>query len=199
MDGTSKIGVDYRPDIDGLRAIAVISVVCFHAKYPLFKGGFVGVDVFFVISGYLISRLILSQETVDFVFLKQFYERRIRRLLPPIIPVLLVTSALAYSQLNPDTTREYIKSLVAFLLFSSNWYFLSISGYFDGASDLKPLLHTWSLSVEEQFYILFPISILLIKRFNESALPRFIFFVFVVSLTFNIYLVSMNDFNGAFY
>jgi len=191
-----KIKADYRPDIDGLRAIAVISVVFFHAKYPLFKGGFVGVDVFFVISGYL---MILSQETVDFAFLKKFYERRIRRLLPPIIPVLLVTSALAYSQLNPDATREYIKSLVAFLFFSSNWYFLSISGYFDGASDLKPLLHTWSLSVEEQFYILFPVSILLIKRFNESALPRFILFVFVTSLAFNIYLVSIKDLNGAVY
>jgi len=141
----------------------------------LFKGGFVGVDVFFVISGYLITSLILSQQTVDFAFLKKFYERRIRRLLPPIIPVLLVTSALAFSQLNPDAMREYIKSLVAFLFFSSNWYFLNISGYFDGASHLKPLLHTWSLSVEEQFYILFPVSILLIKRFNESALPRVIF------------------------
>jgi peptidoglycan/LPS O-acetylase OafA/YrhL len=193
------IKVDYRPDIDGLRAIAVISVVFFHANFPLFKGGFVGVDVFFVISGYLITSLILSEETVDFAFLKKFYERRIRRLLPPIIPVLLVTSALAYSQLNPDAMREYIKSLVAFLFFSSNWYFLNISGYFDGASHLKPLLHTWSLSVEEQFYILFPVSILLIKRFNKSAVPRFIFFVFVISLAFNIYLVSIKDLNGAFY
>jgi SGNH domain (fused to AT3 domains)/Acyltransferase family len=104
-----------------------------------------------------------------------------------------------YRRVSADAMREYIKSLVAFLFFSSNWYFLNISGYFDGASHLKPLLHTWSLSVEEQFYILFPVSILLIKRFNESALPRFILFVFVISLASNIYLVWIKDLNGAFY
>ena len=189
----------YRPDIDGLRAIAVLSVVLFHAQISFAKGGFVGVDVFFVISGYLITGLILSRKTLDVAFLKQFYERRIRRLLPPVIPVLLVTSALAYSQLTLDAMREYINSLVAFQIFSSNWYFLYISGYFDGPSHLKPLLHTWSLSIEEQFYIFFPVSILLLKRLNEALIPRFIFALFAMSLAFNIYLLSVHDLNAAFY
>ena len=188
-----------RPDIDGLRAIAVLSVVFFHAKLPLFAGGFVGVDVFFVISGYLITSLILSRQTVDIAFLKTFYERRVRRLLPTLIPVLLFTSALAYWRLPPDAMREYINSLIAFLFFSSNWYFLHISGYFDGPSELKPLLHTWSLSVEEQFYITYPLAILLMKRFRQEALPRFIVAVCVGSIAVNLYLVASNNLNAAFY
>ena len=195
----SKFRSNYRPDIDGLRAIAVLSVVFFHAKYSLFSGGFVGVDVFFVLSGYLITGMIREAEVIDFHFLKQFYERRIRRLLPPAIPVLLVASALGYLLLSLDAMQEYAKSLVSFLFFASNWFFLDISGYFDGPSHLKPLLHTWSLSVEEQFYILFPISVLLLQRLNKSALPSFIFVVFVISLIYNISLVSTKELNSAFF
>ena len=95
--------------------------------------------------------------------------------------------------------QEYAKSLVSFLFFASNWFFLDISGYFDGPSHLKPLLHTWSLSVEEQFYVLFPISVLLLQRLNKSALPSFIFVVFVISLIYNISLVSTKELNSAFF
>lgn len=191
--------LEYRADVDGLRAIAVLSVILFHAQYSLFAGGFVGVDVFFVISGYLITSIILKQDDTAGSFLKKFYEGRIRRLLPPVIPVLLVTSAFAYSLLSLEAMEEYTKSLVAFLMFISNWFFWDVAGYFDGPSHLKPLLHTWSLSVEEQFYIFFPVIALLLKRYHKSLLPAFILAVFIGSLSYNIYLVWNNDLNSAFF
>ena len=157
----------YRPDIDGLRAVAVVPVVLFHAGLG-FPGGFVGVDVFFVISGFLITSIIAREiEDRDFSILR-FYERRIRRILPALFFMLLVTTVAATALLIPVHLDEYGKSLAATALFLSNAYFYSTEGYFTEAAELKPLLHTWSLAVEEQYYIIFPPLLLLLYR----MLPR---------------------------
>ncbi len=155
----------YRPDIDGLRAIAVVAVVLFHADFSLFSGGFIGVDVFFVISGYLITSLIAKEIKENRFSLIGFYERRARRILPALFAVILVSFAIAPIALSPDRFAEFGESAVAATLFSSNFLFWQQAGYFDAPADFKPLLHTWSLAVEEQFYIFFPLALLLIARF----------------------------------
>ena len=154
--------MNYRREIDGLRALAVIPVILFHAGLQTFSGGFVGVDIFFVISGYLITTLLLSDlETGQFSILN-FYERRIRRILPALFLVMLVCLPLAWLWLLPNHMKDFSKSLIAVSLFSSNFLFWSQSGYFDAAAELKPLLHTWSLGVEEQYYLFFPVFLLVL-------------------------------------
>jgi peptidoglycan/LPS O-acetylase OafA/YrhL len=161
--------VIYRREIDGLRAVAVVPVVLFHAGYEAFSGGYVGVDVFFVISGYLITSLILQeQEAGDFTFLK-FYERRARRILPALFVILGVTSILAVLLFLPDDLREFGQSLVSVTTFLSNIYFLRESGYFETAAELKPLLHTWSLAIEEQYYLVFPPLLLLALKLSRRV------------------------------
>lgn len=149
----------YRPDIDGLRAIAIISVVVFHAFPDLAPGGFVGVDIFFVISGYLISKIIMNQTANGSFSFLNFYGRRIRRIFPALIIVLLVTLAAGNTALLKPEFDQLTKHIVASTFFAQNFSLLAEAGYFDRASDMKPLLHLWSLSVEEQFYILFPILV----------------------------------------
>jgi len=156
--------VRYRPEIDGLRAIAVLSVVAYHLQPDLLPGGFVGVDVFFVISGYLICRNILSAVEQDKFTLGSFYSGRIRRLYPSYLTVILASTAAAWFLLTPDKMQFYATSLISSLLYFSNITFWLQAGYFDINSSLKPLLHTWSLSAEEQFYLIFPMIILLTLR-----------------------------------
>ena len=151
----------YRAEIDGLRALAVLPVIFFHAGFEQFSGGFVGVDVFFVISGYLITSIILSEITEKKFTISNFYERRARRILPPLFFVMAVCIPFAWLWLTPSDLKDFGQSLVAVSFFSSNILFWSETGYFDTASELKPLLHTWSLAVEEQYYIIFPIFLLL--------------------------------------
>ncbi len=146
----------YRPEIDGLRAIAVIPVILFHAGFPLFSGGFVGVDIFFVISGYLITTIILADLEAGQFSLLKFYERRARRILPALFLVMATCLPFAWLWLMPSDAKEFSKSVMAVLVFASNIFFWRQSDYFDAATELKPLLHTWSLGVEEQFYVLFP-------------------------------------------
>ena len=154
----------YRPEIDGLRAIAVGAVILYHTQINIlghqpFKGGFIGVDIFFVISGYLITSIILKEliTTGKFSF-KHFYERRIRRILPALLFVMLVSLPFAWMYLLPSSFVDYSKSILYSLGFSSNFYFhYSEQQYGAESGLLKPFLHTWSLSVEEQYYILFPI------------------------------------------
>ena len=155
----------YLPHIDGLRAIAVSGVVAYHAFPDWLPGGFIGVDVFFVISGFLITRLIADEMTRGEFSLLGFYERRVRRLLPAATVVLAVTTVLSALILLPDAFREFGKSLTAAAIFLSNIYFRKNVGYFDGPAEEKPLLHTWSLAVEEQFYLIWPFILLM-------ALPR---------------------------
>ncbi len=156
--------MEYRRDIDGLRALAVVPVVLFHAGVPGFSGGFVGVDVFFVISGYLITLLIAREITEGSFTIAGFYERRVRRIIPALFAVLLVSTVLATRLFLPDQLRDFSKSLVATVLFSSNVFFWREAGYFAAPAAEKPLLHTWSLAVEEQFYIAFPIALLIIHK-----------------------------------
>jgi peptidoglycan/LPS O-acetylase OafA/YrhL len=157
---------NYRPEIDGLRAVAVISVVLFHAGFPP-AGGFLGVDVFFVISGYVITRQLL-RDGASFS-LARFYERRARRILPALLTVLLATSLLAYFALPPGPLIEFSHSVIAALLFVANIFFWKSANYFSEPSELTPLLHLWSLSVEEQFYLVFPLLLVGLRRFRPGA------------------------------
>ena len=181
--------INYRPEIDGLRAIAVSSVILYHAQLNIFgtkvfEGGFIGVDIFFVISGYLITSLILKEleSTGKFSF-SYFYERRARRILPALIVVILASLPAAWLFLAPGNFIEFTKSALYSLGFSSNFYF-HYSGLQYGAEDglLKPLLHTWSLSVEEQYYILFPVILLIIFKFFRKYLLGILFLGFFTSL-----------------
>ena len=187
---TSIVKSVYRADIDGLRAIAVLSVVLYHAGFSAFSGGFVGVDVFFVISGYLITRLLLnevnSNNTIDFA---RFYLRRTRRLLPAMFFTLFCSTALAIWLLSPLSLENYGASLLHSVLSVSNLYFYSQSGYFDTGSSLKPLLHTWSLGVEEQFYMFWPFLVGLIAP-RKLGLPLLIMFLAVISFYFSITLID---------
>jgi peptidoglycan/LPS O-acetylase OafA/YrhL len=153
----SEPHIGYRPDIDGLRAVAILSVLGFHTFPREVRGGFVGVDVFFVISGYLISRIILGSLRENRFSLRQFYSRRIRRIFPALITVLATCFVVGWLVLLPDEYRQLGKHIAAASGFSVNLVLWGESGYFDGAAALKPLLHLWSLGVEEQFYILWPL------------------------------------------
>ena len=157
----------YRPDIDGLRALAILSVLGFHAWPALMPGGFVGVDVFFVISGFLITRIIFAP---DFTF-ANFYQRRIRRIFPALLVVLATTLALGHSLLPPDAFRNLLKHAVGGGLFVANFVAYADAGYFNGLSDLKPLVHLWSLGVEEQFYLLWPIMALAAMKHRRPWRP----------------------------
>ena len=134
----------YRREIDGLRALAVLPVILFHADIALFSGGFVGVDVFFVISGYLITSMILAEKKSGTFTLLGFYERRARRILPALSTVLLASLVVAWFILLPGEMRLFTGSIVAVSMFVSNFFFLGYSGYFDQGAALNPLLHTWS-------------------------------------------------------
>ena len=158
--------IGYRREIDGLRAVAVLPVILFHAGFGAFGGGFVGVDVFFVISGYLITSIILSEKQAGTFSLVRFYERRARRILPALFLVMAASVVLAWMWSLPDDMTEFSRSLAAVSVFSSNILFWQESGYFDTAAELKPLLHTWSLAVEEQYYVLFPPLILMVWGFG---------------------------------
>ena len=136
----------YRPDIDGLRAIAVLSVVFYHANFKTFSGGFVGVDIFFVISGYLISSIIIKEIQNKTFSITSFYERRFRRIVPALTVVILVTSLLSLILLPAKALIDFAQSLLSTSLFSSNILFFLESGYFDSSAETKPLLHTWSLA-----------------------------------------------------
>ncbi|HEY7799662.1 MAG TPA: acyltransferase, partial [Hyphomonadaceae bacterium] len=166
--------MQYRREIDGLRAVAVLPVVMFHAGMPGFSGGFLGVDVFFVISGYLITGLIAAEMEKGSFSIVNFYERRARRILPALFLVATVTVALAPVVLLPDGVRDLGISVVAVAVFLSNVLFWTQSGYFGSASEETPLLHTWSLAVEEQFYVLFPLFLLLVFPFGRTRLLLFI-------------------------
>lgn len=155
----------FRYDIQGLRAIAVLSVVIFHAFPDLLTGGFLGVDIFFVISGYLITGSITKDIELGRFSLKEFYRRRIRRLFPALSLVVIFCIVVGYRTLDPREFLDFNKSVISTMLFVSNIFFMQNTDYFGGAAESMPLLHTWSLSVEEQFYILFPIFLFLLYRF----------------------------------
>lgn len=175
--------MNYRREIDGLRAIAVLPVIFFHAGFGVFGGGFVGVDVFFVISGYLITGIILAELEQGHFSLIGFYERRARRILPALFLVMLLCVPFAWFWLLPGDMKGFAKSLVAVAIFASNFLFWRESGYFDTAAELKPLLHTWSLAVEEQYYLVFPLLILLFWQLGKRWVLFLLGLIFVASFT----------------
>ena len=197
--------IKYRGEIDGLRAIAVFSVIIYHAKFffnlnnenfQFFSGGFFGVDIFFVISGFLITNFILSKiEDKKFSYLN-FYERRLRRLLPALFFILLVSILAGWFLMMPHQFEKLSGSILSLLFFLSNYWFFLEGSYLEGASELKPLLHTWSLSVEEQFYIIFPIFLFYLSKIRKS------FPVFTILILFSLIVSVYGSFkfeNANFY
>lgn len=174
--------MDYRREIDGLRALAVIPVILFHAGFETFRGGFVGVDVFLVISGYLITTILWTESENGRFSLSGFYERRARRILPALFLVMAVCVPFAWFWLLPDDLKDFSQSLIAVPLFASNILFWRESGYFDGAAELKPLLHTWSLAVEEQYYLLFPLFFALMWNRWRCWIPALLSLILILSL-----------------
>lgn len=187
----------YRADIDGLRAIAILAIVVFHAFPEALPGGFVGVDIFFVISGYLISGILLrGMERGDFSFF-EFYAGRIRRIFPALIVVLSSCLLFGWVSLLPDEYQALGKHSTAGAAFLANFVFWQEAGYFDIASELKPLLHLWSLSIEEQFYLLWPAALFAAYRF-KLPVPGTILLVAACSFLVNVAQVG-NDLNSTFY
>lgn len=177
----------YRPDIDGLRAIAVLAVLFFHAEISGFSGGFVGVDIFFVISGFLITSILLKDIQEGHFSITGFYERRIRRIFPALFPVIAVTLAVGAFLFDANAIKAFGRSIMATTLFSSNILFWRETGYFSAPSLQMPLLHTWSLAVEEQFYIFFPLAMAFINRYLRCKYLPWILAAAILSLIVSIY------------
>lgn len=184
----------YRPDIDGLRAIAIILVIIFHSGFSLFPGGFIGVDVFFVISGFLITSIIEKEIKENSFSFKNFYLRRIRRIIPVLVFIMIIITILAYFILFANNLEAYSRTLLYTFLCTNNFHLYFNSGdYFAESSDLIPFLHTWSLSVEEQFYFFLPpFLILLHKKFNSNKRFLIIALLCIIGLLFSIYQTYTN-------
>ena len=181
----------YQQFIDGLRAIAVGAVILFHLFPTMLQGGFVGVDVFFVISGYLISGQIREQIAAGTFSIGSFYARRIRRIAPALISMLIVSAVAALLILKPEDMHSFAKSLLAQPLSLQNFVFLAEGEYFRGA-DTKPLLHTWSLAVEEQFYLFWPLLLLTLRRMRRNGVLTVILALILVSFVINNQLIALS-------
>ncbi len=192
-----RTALHYRPDIDGLRAVAVLSVLAFHIQFRWVPGGFVGVDVFFVISGYLISSILFNEIAESRFSVLGFYERRVRRIFPALFAMLAVFSVFAVVFLLPAELISYGRSMMAATLSGSNFYFWKHSGYFDSPTSY-PLLHTWSLAVEEQFYILFPLFLVTVRKLFPAHLRVSVVVLFCASLLASA-IVVYQDRATAFY
>jgi peptidoglycan/LPS O-acetylase OafA/YrhL len=192
------VKLNYRPEIDGLRAIAVLAVVFYHADfvinlngdndYHFLQGGFLGVDIFFVISGYLISSIIFNDLKEKKFSFKNFYLRRARRLLPALFTVIIFSIPFAWIYIMPSEMQNYALSVISSLLFGSNFLFWSENNYFTIESLLKPFLHTWSLALEEQFYLIFPLILFVIWKFFKKKIIIIFLFGFIASLLLAQYL-----------
>ncbi|HEX4303116.1 MAG TPA: acyltransferase family protein [Rhizomicrobium sp.] len=190
--------VRYRADIDGLRAVAVLPVLLFHYRVPGFAGGYVGVDVFFVISGYLITALLAGELRAGNFSLAGFYERRVRRIFPALFAVLFVTIAAAAVVLVPDDLRTLGKNMVAVALFAANFAFWNQTNYFSASASVNPILHTWSLAVEEQFYIVFPAFLFWVHNMRPALRTAAIGALALLSFLSTIYLSYAHP-TAAFY
>lgn len=196
---------NYRPEIDGLRAFAILPVILFHAGFKIFSGGFIGVDIFFVISGYLITGIILDEIREKKFKLISFYERRARRILPILLFVIIFSSLLSWLFLDVYSLNSFGKSVVGVVTFSSNIFFWLKDGYFSESTELMPLMHTWSLSVEEQFYLFFPIMMILLSKFSNKKIFIILTYLTFFSLCISIYAINFINpvhksiISGAFY
>ena len=189
-DNRRTNAIAYRADIDGLRAVAIVPVVLYHAEIAPFGGGYVGVDIFFVISGYLITSFILGQIQRGEFTLLNFYLRRIRRIFPALFLMMAFCAAIGWLLLTPDDYRRLGESIFATVFFCSNILFWLQSGYFATQPEARPLLHTWSLGVEEQFYVVFPVLLVLLSRYFPRRLIAITLALSVLSFGFNVLSVS---------
>ncbi len=175
--------MNYRKEIDGLRALAILPVIWLHAGLPYMSGGFLGVDVFFVISGFLITSILVNEFDQNRFSLVRFYERRARRILPALMVVIVATSlVIPFVSSNPQYLNDYGQSILGTILFVSNIHFWQTSGYFGSTSELSPMLHTWSLAVEEQYYIFFPLLLMMISSLGRKVLVSALVAICVISL-----------------
>lgn len=198
MSGGPRRSAGYRPDIDGLRAIAVAGVLVFHAFPELLPGGYVGVDVFFVISGFLITQIVRGQTVEGRFSISEFYERRIRRIFPALVVVVLATSLVALALLPPEDLKAYGRSLAPSIGFGANFHFWTRGSYFNPPQDVRPLLHLWSLGVEEQFYLVWPALLILSRRASPRGLTLILLLLITASLTADQIWLS-KDVLAAFY
>ncbi|MBU2531776.1 MAG: acyltransferase [Alphaproteobacteria bacterium] len=188
----------YQPSLDGLRTIAVGTVIAYHLDLPFISGGFVGVDVFFVLSGYLISSLIFREVEAGTFTLVNFYDRRIRRIIPALFVMLAFTMLASFLFLLPSALKLYGASLVGAALSAANFVFFLQSGYFSTDASFRPLLHAWSLSIEEQFYLIYPLVMLLAWRFGRRTLFSLLLVVFALSLGGTVWQTGISP-TAAFY
>ena len=189
----------YRREIDGLRAIAVMPVLFFHAGFAGFYGGFVGVDIFFVLSGYLITSIILSDLQQQRFSIVTFYERRARRIMPALFTMLALSSVAAFCLLSAKELQHYAQSLLAVITFVSNIFFYLDSGYFAPAAEELPLLHTWSLAVEEQYYVFFPLLMAWLWQWRKTSLVPAIAIIALASFGWALWLVQQGQADANFY
>ncbi len=182
----------YRPDIDGLRAVAVLAVILYHFNPAWLPGGFIGVDIFFVISGFLIIRIIMSEMAAGTFSIVNFWERRVRRIIPALAVVLAAVTVYSYYfLLLPIDLANYGRSLMAQSVFVSNWFFMQQSSYFAAPDNTIPLLHTWSLSIEEQFYLLFPLLVLLVYPYVKRKIGPVLIGLAALSFAYGVILVNV--------
>src|SRR5215471_6589371 len=192
----------YREDIDWLRAIAVLAVVAFHFETPAVYGGFVGVDIFFVISGYLITGIIHSELKAETFSFARFYERRVRRLLPALYAMVVLTAIPTFHFLLTSERAEFFRSVLSVVTFTSNFFFWFQTGYFDHAAAEKPLLHTWSLAGEEQFYLALPLLLFVLSRFargNRFVMPTALGVLTLASFALSVWLMRNERSANAFF
>jgi peptidoglycan/LPS O-acetylase OafA/YrhL len=201
LGGIAIVRRDYGEDIDWLRAIAVLAVVAFHFEAPAVYGGFVGVDIFFVISGYLITGIIQSEVKSGAFSFAQFYERRVRRLLPALYAMVVLTAIPSFHYLLTSERQEFFRSVAAVVTFTSNFFFWFQTGYFDHAAVEKPLLHTWSLAVEEQFYLALPLLLWALLRFvrGDRVVPAALGALSLASFALCIWLMRTDRSAAAFF
>lgn len=181
----------YRADIDGLRCLAVLPVILFHAGIPGVSGGFVGVDIFFVISGFLITNILVGELDAGTYSILNFYDRRIRRILPALAFTIALTWIAAYLVFLPSYFVDFSKSVVSVATFTSNLYFWKYSGYFENGAQLRPLLHTWSLAVEEQFYIFMPLLLAFLSRFSKKVTLVALAVLWLLSFGLSVYCTQV--------
>lgn len=190
--------IKYRPEIDGLRALAVLPVILCHTGIHAFQGGFVGVDIFFVISGFLITSILLGEQTAKGISIVRFYERRARRIMPALFVTMAVCAMLAWHSLLPDELQNFGQSLVATSVFANNILLNMTAGYWSLASEFKPLLHTWSLGVEEQFYVVFPLALMAARKLTLRQVFWILASAAVFSFALAVWHVEHKP-NAAFY
>ncbi len=188
---------EYRPDIDGLRAIAVLSVVIFHAFPTVLSGGFIGVDIFFVISGYLITGIIFKEKQGNSFSLAYFYSKRVRRIFPALLLVLIFCLIIGWVALTADEYKQLTRHAAGGAAFINNVVSWRESGYFDNPAETKPLLHLWSLAIEEQFYLFWPLIFIHLLRFTKAILFS-ISFLLLTSLTYSLWKIGIDPV-GDFY